>query len=257
MIAILSPSKTLDTNPSKDFTKHTVPDFLDQSEILVAKLKKMSVGQLSKLMGISTKLAEENRARYQLWNLPFNTTNAKPAALTFKGEVYEGLDVSQLKAKEWGFAQKQLRIVSGLYGLLRPLDLIQPYRLEMGTKLATRRGKNLYAFWEDRITTAISEAVGSSQGNHVLLNLASHEYFKAVGSKQLDVPVISAAFKEKQGGSLKMITFFVKKARGMLARFMIQNQITKVNDLKDFREDGYRFNAKLSDGEQLLFTRGK
>jgi len=257
MIAILSPSKTLDCEIQKKPSKYTTPDFLEHSEMLVAKLSKMSTGQLSKQMGISTKLAEETRQRYQQWGTPFDSTNAKPAAFTFKGDVYEGLQADKLTAKDWGFAQQHLRIVSGLYGLLRPLDLIQPYRLEMGTKMTTRRGRDLYAFWGDRIMTAVRDAVEASKGERVLLNLASNEYFKAVGKKQLDVDVTSATFKEKQGDALKMITFFAKKARGMLARFMIQNQITKVAGLKDFRDDGYRFNAKLSTDDQLLFTRGK
>jgi len=256
MIAILSPSKTLAVEKPRQSGKHTIPDYLEHSEILVDKLRKMSSGRLARLMGISAKLADENRQRYQQWATPFDPTNAIPAALMFKGDVYDGLRAETFTAKDWRFAQQQLRIVSGLYGLLRPLDLVQPYRLEMGTKLTTRRGKDLYAFWGERIASGLRDDIEASKGDPVLMNLASNEYFKVIGKKRLNVKVVAASFKEMQGNSLKMITFFAKKARGTLARYMTQNQIKTVEGLKDFREDGYCFNSRLSTDDQLLFTRG-
>ena len=257
MIAVLSPSKTLNSEPQQRTKQYTVPDFLDHSEQLVGKLRKMSAQQLSKLMSISDKLALENHQRYQSWNTPFHPNNAKPAVLTFQGDVYEGLRAETLGTREVRFAQGHLRILSGLYGALRPLDLIQPYRLEMGTKLTTRRGKDLYAFWGDRITDALNESLDQQKGEVVLVNLASNEYFKSVKPKRLKGRILATSFKEKNGELLKMISFFAKKARGMLAGYIVRHQLTQVEDLKSFREDGYRFNRKLSTEEEFVFTRGK
>lgn len=257
MLALLSPSKTLDfVTPSRVKT-HTVPELLDHAERLVAKLSRISARQLSELMNISAKLAEENRGRYRQWSVPFDTSNAKPAVLAFRGDVYEGLSAEEFTAADLRYAQGHLRILSGLYGVLRPLDLMQPYRLEMGTKLATRRGKDLYAFWGERITIALNEALAGQQGAPILLNLASNEYFKSVRCDKLRARVIDTGFKERKGDQYKIISFFAKKARGTLAAYVIKNQIQHVDDLRGFREDGYQFNKDLSSDDKFVFTRGK
>ena len=257
MLAVLSPSKTLDFETSLHVKTYTLPELLEEAEMLVTKLKRISSKKLSSLMGISAKLAEMNHVRYQQWSVPFTPENAKPAVFAFKGDVYEGLGAESFTAKDHRFSQKHLRILSGLYGVLRPLDLIQPYRLEMGAPFATRRGKNLYAFWGDRITVLLSQEFASHKGDRVLLNLASNEYFKAVSAKNLTVRVLATSFKEKKGDEYQMNTFFAKKARGMMAAFVVKNQLTKIDDLKAFKEDGYRFNKKLSTNQQWVFTRDR
>ena len=257
MLAVLSPSKTLDFDRPPRTKIHTTPDLLKDSEVLVSKLKRLSAKKLTALMGISDKLATENQTRYQQWNVPFTPANSKPAILAFRGDVYEGLQAETFSAKDFRFAQRHLRVLSGLYGILRPLDLIQPYRLEMGTKLTNRRGKNLYAFWDERITKLINEAMLGHQGDKVLLNLASNEYFKSIKTEKLTARVVGTNFKEKKGNKYQMITFFAKKARGTLAAFIVKNQITKLAELKNFQEDGYRYNKSLSTDDQWVFTRGK
>ena len=257
MLAVLSPSKTLDFETRSRKKTHTVPELLDQSEQLVARLAKMSARQLSELMGISARLAEENRVRFREWNVPFNTSNAKPAILTFRGDVYEGLGADDFSAADMRYAQRHLRILSGLYGVLRPLDLIQPYRLEMGTKLASRRGRDLYAFWGERITDALNAVLADQAGSPLLLNLASNEYFQAVRREKLQARVVHTSFREKRGDQYKLISFFAKKARGTMAAFVLQNQITRVEDLRSFCEDGYRYNKALSDEDLYVFARGK
>ncbi len=257
MLAVLSPSKTLDfENPSRAKSP-TVPELLEQSQQLVVRLAKMSASQLSELMGISARLADENRVRFRAWKTPFDTSNAKPSVLAFRGDVYEGLAADDFSSQDMRYAQRHLRILSGLYGVLRPLDLIQPYRLEMGTKLANRRGKNLYAFWGDRITDVLNTALATQTGEPVLLNLASNEYFKAVRCNNLQARVVNASFKEKKGDQYKLISFYAKKARGLMASFVVKNQLHQVDDLRSFREDGYRYNKKLSGEDLYVFTRGK
>ena len=255
MLALLSPSKTLDFSTQKRVTSHTAPELLEHSSILMQKLRRMSANQISKLMGISASLAEQNRERYQLWHTPFTPANSKQASLAFKGNVYEGLCADKFSAKDFQFAQKHLRILSGLYGVLRPLDLIQPYRLEMGTKLPTRRGKDLYAFWNHLLADTLNKVLDDQKGDKVIVNLASVEYFKAIDSKQLNGRIVVPSFKESKGSELKMISFFAKKARGTMAAYAIKNRITDVNDLRSFDEDGYRINKKLSTEDKWLFTR--
>lgn len=259
MLALLSPSKTLDFT-SVQFTaaqrrSHTKPHLLNESQVLIDKLRKMTKPRLSSLMGISAKLADENHRRFQEWHLPFTAKNAKPAVYAFRGDVYEGLNADQFTSPDLKFAQKHLRVLSGLYGLLRPLDLIQPYRLEMGTRLANSRGKDLYAFWGTRITELIEDALAAQKGEKVLVHLASNEYFKSVKTKSLPVRVVTPAFKEDRSGKLQMITFFAKKARGTMASYMIRNRVVDPAQLKDFDEDGYRFSKRHSSEDQWVFVR--
>lgn len=255
MLALLSPSKTLDFDTPHRFTTTSQPELIEDSKLLTAKLKRLSAKQLSELMGISSKLATENRARYIAWKTPFTNSNARPAALAFKGDVYEGLQAQDFSPAEMRFAQQHVCILSGLYGVLRPLDLIQAYRLEMGTRLATRRGKDLYSFWGDRITDLLNRTFANHKGDKILLNLASNEYFKAVRLKHLNARELKFVFKEKSGDQYKMISFFAKKARGMMAAFFVKEKLSSMDGLKDFKEGGYRYNTKFSSEHQWVYTR--
>jgi hypothetical protein len=255
MLMVISPSKTLDFETRPATAKHSLPVFAEASETLVETLRKYSLEELSELMGISSRLAELNHRRFAEWALPFTPENAKAAVLAFKGDVYEGLQAESFSAEEFQFAQSHLRILSGLYGVLRPLDLIQAYRLEMGTRLPTQSGKDLYQFWGDRITDAINEAL-AAQGGKILVNLASNEYFRAVGVKRLKAGVITPVFKDFKNGAYKVISFYAKKARGSMSRFAVQHRITDVEGLKDFSGDGYRFHPDLSSREPWVFSRG-
>lgn len=254
MLIVISPAKSLDFETTPVTSKYTVPEFLEDSEKLVGRLKKMSPRQLSKLMSISKDLGELNFHRYQNWNLPFTIENAKQAILAFNGDVYQGLQASTLTNETLELAQSRLRILSGLYGVLKPLDLIQPYRLEMGTKLNYYRSKDLYAFWNPTITKKINEAVKES-GSSVLINLASNEYFKSIDKKKLHAEIITPEFKDLKNGSYKMISFFAKKARGMMTRFILENNITEVENLQAFDSEGYVFNPNLSKPCTPVFTR--
>jgi cytoplasmic iron level regulating protein YaaA (DUF328/UPF0246 family) len=255
MLTVISPAKKLDFETIPGTSDSTTPDFLDQSRKLVRNLREYSEIDLMELMNISQKIAELNFNRYAQWKTPFNAKNAAQAIFAFRGDVYAGLDADTLGKKDLDFAQKHLRILSGLYGVLRPLDLMQAYRLEMGTRLTNDRGKNLYEFWGNRITDKINEEL-SSHRSRTLVNLASNEYFKAVNSSSLIGSLVTPAFKEKKNGSYKMIGIHAKKARGLMSRFMITNRIDKPDDLKEFDVDGYRFNAGLSDDSNWVFTRG-
>jgi len=254
MLVLLSPAKTLDfeTPPVSDLA--TKPDFLRQSKELIDVLKKLAPHDVSSLMGISDKLGQLNYDRYHQWKTPFTPKNAKQAALAFKGDVYTGLDAERLKPKDFEFAQEHLRILSGLYGLLRPMDLIQPYRLEMGTKLANPKGDNLYQFWGERLTQALNEQL-AQLSNPVVVNLASNEYFKSVQPKALQAPVITPVFKDLKNGQYKVISFYAKKARGMMAAHIVQKRLKQAEKLKQFTGGGYAYNAELSKGEQWVFTR--
>ncbi len=256
MITVLSPAKTLDYESACPTRKHSEPDFLDDAQILVEKLAKFSEKRLAKLMDISGNLAAVNVERFQMWERPFTTENARPALLAFKGDVYTGFDLRNWKAADYDFAQKHLRILSGLYGLLRPLDLMQPYRLEMGTALPNKRGKNLYAFWGARITGALNDALKASR-SQVLVNLASNEYFSSVVPKKLDGELVTPVFKDEKNGKFKVISFFAKKARGMMADFIIRNRIDTPEALKDFDADGYRFDEGSSSATELIFRRAE
>ena len=254
MLSVISPAKTLDFETPSTTQQVTQPAFLEQSQALIDILRDYSPQQISELMGISDKLAGLNAARFEEWQPPFTLSNAKPAAQAFQGDVYTGLQAERFSAAENRYAQSHLRILSGLYGLLRPLDLIQAYRLEMGTKLANQAGKDLYAYWKPVLTPALNEAIADS-GSKVLVNLASNEYFKAVDVKQLDARVITPVFKDEKNGTFKIISFYAKKARGLMSAWLIQHQISKPEQLKNFDVAGYRFDASSSQGDTFVFTR--
>ena len=254
MLTVISPAKTLDFESPPVTKKTSNHEFINHSIELVELMRKQSPRKLSKLMHISPKLAELNVDRYQKWKLPFSPANAKQAVLAFKGDVYLGLEAETYSQRDFNFAQKNLRILSGLYGLLKPLDLIQPYRLEMGTKLKNKNGKDLYSFWGESITNSIRDEL-SSHRNKTLINLASIEYFKSVKPELLPDKVITPVFKDFNNGSYKVLGFFAKKARGYMASFIIKNRINKLDQIKDFDVDGYRFNVNFSTEARWVFTR--
>ncbi len=227
---------------------------MQQSKILIEQLRQLSPPELAHLMGISDKLADLNFGRYLTWQEQSTRENARPAILAFKGDVYQGLEAEDFSESDFDYAQQHLRILSGLYGLLRPLDLLQPYRLEMGTKLVTERGKNLYEFWGDQITEALNDQLVRSQSS-VLLNLASNEYFSAVRPRQLKAEVISPVFKDCKSGQYKVISFFAKKARGRMSRWIIQNRVENREQLRDFNLDGYSYSESESTANKPTFLR--
>lgn len=254
MLMVISPAKTLDFETPAKTRVATTPDFLDQSQQLIDQLRHLSPADVSELMGISDKLANLNVERYLNWHRPFDANNAKQAVLAFKGDVYTGLDADSFSSKDFKFAQKHLRILSGLYGLLRPLDLIQPYRLEMGVKFANSGGDNLYQFWGQQLSDAVNAQLKKSKSD-VLLNLASNEYFKSLPAKQIHADIITPVFKDLKNGKYKIISFYAKKARGLMAAYVIKQQITQLNDIKQFDEQGYRYNAAMSSAREWVFTR--
>ena len=254
MLLVVSPAKNLDYDSPLVTETYTQPNLLAHSQELIDRCVKLSPAQISSLMGISDKLAGLNAARFGQWSLPFNQENAKPAVLAFNGDVYTGLDAKSFSAKDFEFAQEHMRILSGLYGLLKPLDLMQAYRLEMGSKLDNLRGSNLYQFWGDIITNEINKAL-SAKGDNVLINLASNEYFKSIKKKNVNASIITPAFKDWKNGQYKIISFFAKKARGLMARYIIQNKITDSEQLKNFDVAGYQFNQEFSQGNDWVFTR--
>lgn len=254
MLALISPAKTLDyetTLPSSNFTQ---PRLLDQSEQLIEVCRELSASQLVSLMSVSEKIAQLNVARFQDWQTEFDFANARQAIFAFKGDVYTGLDAYALNDSQLDFAQQHLRMLSGLYGLLRPLDLMMPYRLEMGTKLQNPRGSNLYEFWGKRITDLIQQDLQHTN-SQILLNLASDEYYKAVEESALDAQIIKPVFLDQKNGKYKVISFYAKKARGLMARFVIEQQIQQVEDLKAFNSEGYYFDAENSNAKELVFKR--
>lgn len=254
MLSVISPAKSLDFETPATTARHSQPDFLDRSHELIEILRDYSPQRLSELMGISDKLAGLNAARYAEWHTPFTPDNAKAAAQAFKGDVYVGLAADTFSDDDNAFAQDHLRILSGLYGLLRPLDLIQPYRLEMGTRLENHAGRDLYAFWRETLTAELDRAVAAS-GSPVLVNLASNEYFKAIDPKRLSARVITPVFKDEKNGKFKIISFYAKKARGLMAAWMIRQRLNAPDGLKAFDVAGYRFSDAMSDGDTLVFTR--
>jgi len=254
MLIVVSPAKKLDyetPSPTQKFTQSTL---LDHSQELINCCVKLSPADLSSLMGISDQLAGLNAARFGEWSLPFTTDNAKQAVLAFSGDVYTGLQAYKFDDASFDFAQQHLRILSGLYGLLKPLDLVQAYRLEMGTKLDNDRGANLYQFWGDIITDHLNKAL-AEQGDDILINLASNEYFKSVKKKSLQANIITPAFKDWKNGQYKMISFYAKKARGLMANYIIENKISQINDLKQFNSAGYEYSESLSKVNDWVFTR--
>ncbi|TDF34857.1 peroxide stress protein YaaA [Alteromonadaceae bacterium M269] len=256
MLLVVSPAKNLDYDTPPMTTEFSMPDMLDDASELIDTCRTLTPADVSSLMSISDKLAGLNVARYESWSLPFTSDNAKQAMLAFNGDVYTGLDAASFSEEDLDFAQKHLRILSGLYGLLRPLDLMQPYRLEMGTKLATERGKNLYEFWGDSITQKINQTMADN-GSETLVNLASTEYFKSVVTKSINNPILTPIFKDKKNGQYKIISFFAKKARGMMARYVIQNKLTEVEQLKGFDLGGYQFSEADSSVKEFVFTRNE
>jgi cytoplasmic iron level regulating protein YaaA (DUF328/UPF0246 family) len=254
MLIVISPAKTLDYDTPPKTKVFTTPEYLQQSQQLIDVLRTRSALDIAELMKVSMNIAELNFDRYESWRTPFSQKNAKQAVLAFKGDVYTGLDAESFNSKDFKFAQAHLRTLSGLYGLLRPLDLMQPYHLEMGTKLENSRGKNLYEFWGEDITQGLNQQLKKIKSKY-LVNLASNEYFKSVKVKNLDAEVITPAFKEYKNGDYKMIGVYAKKARGMLSNYIIKHQLTDPEDIKSFSEDGYRFNKKLSKGNNWVFSR--
>ncbi len=254
MLAILSPAKTLDYESPVPDLPLTKPDFLPQTKVLLAILRDLSPQEVGSLMGISDKLAALNVARYADWSPRFTDKNSRAAILAFMGDVYEGMQASSFSAADHDYAQAHLRILSGLYGLLRPLDRLQPYRLEMGTALANPAGRHLYAFWGDTIAHALNKAL-AAQGDELLVNLASDEYNKAALTPALKARVITPQFREEKDGQFKMVSFYAKRARGLMASYIVKNRLSEVDALKDFQVDGYGFNKKLSKGDVLVFSR--
>lgn len=256
MLAVLSPAKNLDYESNYPSVVPTQPRLLDDAQELVAVCRELSPQQLGSLMKISDKLAGLNAARFSEWSLPFTEKNARPAMFAFNGDVYAGLDAYSLDNSEIESAQRHLRILSGLYGVLRPLDLMQPYRLEMGTKLETARGKNLYEFWADTITDQLNADLREND-TEVLINLASNEYFSSVNIKSLNANVITPVFKDEKNGQYKVISFYAKKARGLMARFLVNQQPNSLSELKDFALGGYRYADDESSADQLVFKRAE
>jgi len=254
MLIVISPAKKLDYETPSKTSVFTTPDYMKNSKQLIQRLRDFSALDLAELMKLSMKLAELNFDRYEAWKPKCTEKNAKQAVLAFQGDVYQGLDASSFTAADFKFSQQHLQILSGLYGILRPLDLMQPYRLEMGTRLETDRGKNLYEFWGSTITQGLNQQLKKLKSS-TLINLASNEYFKSVKTKELDADIITPAFKEFKNGDYKMIGIYAKRARGLMSRYIIKNKLKDPQALKDFDEEGYRFNSKLSEANNWVFTR--
>ncbi len=254
MLITLSPSKGQDFEAASPSKKYSKPADIKDSELLIKELRKIKSKQLQELMAVSENIAKLNVARYKSFNTPFTTKNAKQAVFAFKGDVYGGLDLEKFTEDDYAYAQDHLRILSGLYGCLRPLDLIQPYRLEMKTKLKNGRGENLYQFWDDRITKNLNKEL-KKQSEPVLVNLASNEYFKSVKPKLLEGRLLNINFKETKEGKTRVVAIFAKRARGMMADYIIRNRIEKSEDIKKFKMGGYKFNKSLSDDKQWTFER--
>lgn len=254
MLALISPAKTLDYESTLPTDHYTLPRLLDQSQQLIDVASQLSATEIAQLMSVSEKIAQLNVARFHDWQADFNFSNARQAIFAFKGDVYTGLDAYALVDQEIEFAQQHLRMLSGLYGLLRPLDLMMPYRLEMGTKLANSVGANLYAFWGDTITNLINADLAETQ-SEVLVNIASDEYYKSVNEKKINAEIIKPVFLDQKNGKYKVISFYAKKARGLMARYIIENKLEHAEDLKSFNTDGYYFDAESSLKGELVFKR--
>lgn len=254
MLIIISPAKTIDFEKAPIVSQNSSPEFVKEAKNLVGLLKKYDAEELMYLMNISDKLAHLNVARFNTWNPQINKEKDRQALCAFRGEVFNRLNVDNWTPADFAFAQNHLRILSGLYGVLRPLDYIKPYRLEMGTKLQTAKGENLYDFWGDKITQSIQKQL-NQQGDQLLINLASNEYFKSINIKKLKAQIITPVFKDFKNGQYKIITVFAKKARGLMSRYIIQNQITQAEQIKLFDFDGYYYNDKLSKNNSWVFTR--
>ena len=254
MLALISPAKTLDYESALPTDLHTLPRLLEHSQQLIDVSRKLSATDIANLMSVSEKIAKLNVERFHDWQSDFNFSNARQALFAFKGDVYTGLDAYNLNDQKLKYAQKHLRMLSGLYGVLRPLDLMMPYRLEMGTKLNNSRGHNLYEFWGDKITSLINDDLEQAN-SELLVNIASDEYYKSVNERKLKAEIIKPVFLDQKNGKYKVISFYAKKARGLMARYIIENQLSKVEDLKSFNSDGYYFDANSSLQGELVFKR--
>ncbi len=254
MLVLLSPAKNLNFEPSPIETSFTQPEFLKETRVLAKVTKAMTKGKLKKLMNINDRLATLNFERFQAFKTPFTPDNAKPAALAFSGEVYQGLKATELSADDLEWAQHHVCILSGFYGLLRPLDLIQPYRLEMGTSLENPEGKDLYAFWGDKLTRRLNQVLSGTK-DPTVVNLASKEYMNAVAKNKLKARIITPQFKDIKNGKARFVMFFAKKARGLLARYIIENRVEQAEDMKVFTRNGYKYDAQLSKGDDWVFSR--
>jgi cytoplasmic iron level regulating protein YaaA (DUF328/UPF0246 family) len=254
MLIVLSPAKSLDYKTPAKVKSPTLPEFASESAKLISDLKKLSPQEVANLMGLSDQLAVLNVGRYRDWSKKFTAENSKPAIYAFNGDVYDGFDVKTLNAKALDFAQDHLRILSGLYGALRPLDLMQAYRLEMGTAFKNPRGKDLYACWGEQVTNSLKKIL-EKQKQPILLNLASEEYFKVLQPKSLECLVISPIFQDAKDGKYKIISFYAKRARGLMAGYVVENRIIDPADLKGFNLDGYKYIASESKPEKPLFRR--
>lgn len=256
MLMLISPAKKLDVDTPSPVKKSTQATLLDDAQTLIDQLKGLAPQDVSALMGISDSLGALNYQRYQDWQLPFTSENAKQALFSFKGDVYVGLDAESLTKDEVAFAQQHLRILSGLYGVLRPLDLMQAYRLEMGTRFENAQGKDLYTFWGSKITDELNKQLKKNK-SETLVNLASNEYFKSVKKADLAAEIITPIFKDCKNGQYKIISFYAKKARGLMAAYAIKHQITDAEQLKQFDTDGYSYSEELSKGNDWVFTRAE
>ena len=254
MLALISPAKTLDYETALPTDVHTLPRLLTHSQQLIDISRQLSATQIADLMKVSEKIAQLNVARFKDWQPEFNFSNARQAVFAFKGDVYTGLDAYALNDSQIEYAQQHLRMLSGLYGLLRPLDLMMPYRLEMGTKLHNARGHNLYQFWGHHITDLINQDLANAE-SELLLNLASDEYYKSVNVAEIRAEIIKPVFLDQKNGKYKVISFYAKKARGLMARYMIENQLQRIEDLKSFNLDGYYFDSGSSIHGELVFKR--
>ncbi len=254
MLIIISPAKTLDFETAPITKVHTQPEFLKESRQLVSQLKELTPAEVSSLMKISDKLGVLNFLRFNEWKTPFTLNNAKQALLAFKGDVYTGINADSFSRRDLNFAQKHLRILSGLYGILKPLDLIQAYRLEMGSKFRNRKGKDLYEFWESKLTDQINQDIKASKSKY-LINLASNEYFKSLQADAINAEIIVPVFKDYKNGKYKIITFYAKKARGLMSAYIIKNRLKNPEDIKAFNVDGYKFCKSASNSTNWVFQR--
>ena len=255
MIAIISPAKKLNFNAESPIKAFSQCDFLDESKKLVDKAKDYTFDDIMKLMSVSENIANLTVQRFQAWNLPFDKYNAKQAALAFNGDTYTGLEAETFSQDDFNYSQDHLRILSGLYGLLRPLDLIQPYRLEMGTKMKNTKGKNLYEFWGTKISEQLNTDINNHKSKYIV-NCASDEYFKVIDLSTLNIPIIKPIFKDVKNGIPKVISFYAKRARGMMSKYIIKNRVQSIDDLHNFNDQGYEFQPDQSDNHELVFIRG-
>ena len=254
MLSIISPAKSLNFEKENKEISHTLPILTDKSQQVVNVLNKLDLKQFMKLMSISENLAQLNVDRIANWKLPFTLKNSKQAVFAFTGDVYVGLNANEFTKDDLSYSQSSLRILSGLYGLLKPLDLIQAYRLEMGTKISVVNSKNLYDFWKEDITRTLNEDLKVHQHNY-LLNLASNEYFKVIDKQKINADIINPVFKNYKNGEYKVISFFAKKARGLMAAYQIKNKVKTLDDIKSFNSDGYYFSPEMSENNSLVFLR--